>query len=134
MEKIKMVFIGVGDMGLYYCIGFDLFEDSEVCYICDMNEVNVVCMLVEFKNSNFIIVSDYCELFVKEDLDVVVISVLNYLYCEVVVDFLEVGKYVFLEKLVVYIIEDCDVIIEVVEVLGWVLQIGLVYWYLNLYC
>lgn len=41
MGKIKMAFIGVGDMGSHHCIGFDLLEESEVRYICDMNEANV---------------------------------------------------------------------------------------------
>lgn len=95
MGKIKMAFIGVGDMGSHHCIGFDLLEESEVRYICDMNEANVARTLAELKNSNPTIVSDYHELLAKEDLDAVVISVPNYLHREVAVAFWKLASMYF---------------------------------------
>lgn len=133
MDKIKMGFIGVGDMGSHHCIGFDRLEESEVRYVCDMSEANVERTLAELKHSSPVVVKDYRELLQKEDLDAVVISVPNYLHREVAVAFLEAGKHVFLEKPVAHTIEDCDAIIQAAEAAGRTLQIGLVYRYSNLY-
>ncbi|MBT2293390.1 Gfo/Idh/MocA family oxidoreductase [Paenibacillus albidus] len=133
MGKIRMGFIGVGDMGSHHCIGFDLLAECEVRYICDMNESNVKRTLAELSNSNPLICKDYRELLDKEDLDAVVISVPNYLHREVAVAFLEAGKHVFLEKPVAHTLEDCDAIIDAAEKQERILQIGLVYRYSNLY-
>lgn len=132
-DKMRMAFIGVGDMGSHHCIGFDLLEGSEVAYICDMNEKNVARTLAELKNSKPQICADYRELVHKEDVDAVVISVPNYRHKEVAVAFLEAGKHVFLEKPVAHTIEDCDAILAAAEKNGRILQIGLVYRYSNVY-
>ncbi|MCM3748058.1 Gfo/Idh/MocA family oxidoreductase [Paenibacillus pasadenensis] len=133
MNKLRMAFIGVGDMGSHHCIGFDLLPDCEVKYICDGNEANVQRTLVELKNSQPVICSDYKELLNAEDIDAVVIAVPNYLHREVAVAFLDAGKHVFLEKPVAHTIEDCDAIIEAAERNKRFLQIGLVYRYSNVY-
>lgn len=133
MEKLRMAFIGVGDMGSHHCIGFDLLPECTVNYICDMNRANVDRTLAELKNGNPVIVADYKELLHKEDIDAVVISVPNYLHREVAVAFLEAGKHVFLEKPVAHTLEDCNAIIEAAEANNRILQIGLVYRYSNVY-
>lgn len=133
MEKIKMGFIGVGDMGSHHCMGFDQLADCEVRYICDMNEGNVARTLKELQHSKPVICSDYRELLGKEDLDAVVISVPNYMHREIAVAFLEDGKHVFLEKPIAHTLEDCDAIIEAAKKHQRILQIGLVYRYSNLY-
>lgn len=66
MDKIKMGFIGVGDMGSHHCIGFDRLEESEVRYVCDMNEANVERTLAELKHSRPVVVKDYRELLQKK--------------------------------------------------------------------
>ena len=133
MGKIRMAFIGVGDMGSHHCIGFDLLNEVEVRYICDMNEANVARTLAELKNGRPEVYADYRELLGKEDLDAVVISVPNYKHREVAVAFLEAGKHVFLEKPVAHTLADCDAIIEAADKHKRILQIGLVYRYSNLY-
>ncbi|CAM4246326.1 putative dehydrogenase [Paenibacillus endophyticus] len=133
MSKIRMAFIGVGDMGSHHCIGFDMLEECEVLYICDMNEANVARTMAELTNSKPTVCTDYRELLQKEDLDAVVISVPNYLHREVAVAFLEAGKHVFLEKPVAHTLEDCDAIIKAAEDNQRILQIGLVYRYSNVY-
>ncbi len=133
MGKMKMAFIGVGDMGSHHCIGFDLLEETDVRYICDMNNQNVARTLAELKNSSPEVVGDYRELLGKTDIDAVVISVPNYKHREVAVAFLEAGKHVFLEKPVAHTLEDCDAIIAAAEASNRILQIGLVYRYSNLY-
>ncbi|MGO4108593.1 Gfo/Idh/MocA family protein [Paenibacillus sp. YAF4_2] len=133
MEKLRMAFIGVGDMGSHHCIGFDLLPDCKVNYICDMNQANVDRTLAELKNSSPVILTDYKELLHKEDIDAVVISVPNYMHREVAVAFLEAGKHVFLEKPVAHTLEDCNAIIEAAEANNRILQIGLVYRYSNVY-
>ncbi|WCT54954.1 Gfo/Idh/MocA family oxidoreductase [Paenibacillus kyungheensis] len=133
MEKIRLAFIGVGDMGSHHCIGFDRLDDCEVLYICDTHEANVERTLKELTNSQPVIYQDYRELLNKDDLDAVVISIPNYLHREVAVAFLEAGKHVFLEKPVAHTLEDCDAIIAAAAQHNKVLQIGLVYRYSNLY-
>ncbi|CAM4196433.1 Gfo/Idh/MocA family oxidoreductase [Paenibacillus macerans] len=133
MGKIRMGFIGVGDMGSHHALGFDQLDDCEVLYICDMNEGNVARALKELHNSKPVICSDYRELLDKEDLDAVVISVPNYMHRPIAVAFLEAGKHVFLEKPVAHTLEDCDAIIAAAEKHQRILQIGLVYRYSNVY-
>ncbi|WP_018750649.1 Gfo/Idh/MocA family protein [Paenibacillus sanguinis] len=133
MGKIRMGFIGVGDMGSHHCMGFDRLEECEVRYICDMNESNVERTLKELRHSSPTICSDYHDLLGKEDLDAVVISVPNYMHRQIAVAFLEAGKHVFLEKPIAHTLEDCDAIITAAEKHERVLQIGLVYRYSNLY-
>ncbi|SFI98478.1 Predicted dehydrogenase [Paenibacillus sp. UNC496MF] len=133
MGKLRMGFIGVGDMGSHHCIGFDLLDGVEVKYICDMNEANVARTLAELKHGRPAVCADYRELLDKDDLDAVVVSVPNYKHREVAVAFLEAGKHVFLEKPVAHTLADCDAILEAAAKHEQVLQIGLVYRYSNLY-
>ncbi|GBF77094.1 hypothetical protein PA598K_05618 [Paenibacillus sp. 598K] len=132
-EKIKMAFIGVGDMGSHHAMGFDMIPGCEVQYICDPDERNVERTLKELKHSEPIICANYEEIVRNPDIDAVVISVPNHLHREVAVPFLEAGKHVFLEKPVAPNVQDCDAIVAAAERAGTILQIGLVYRYSNLY-
>lgn len=133
MNKIRMAFIGVGDMGAAHCLGFDVLDDCEVRYICDVDDANIQRTLEDLVNSKPTVCSDYRELVEKDDIDAVVISVPNFMHKEIAVSFLDAGKHVLLEKPIANTLEAADAIIEAAERNNRILQIGLVYRYSSLY-
>lgn len=67
---------------------------------------------------------DYVNMFVDLDFDVVVIVIVDVFYVLVFIQVFEVGKYVFCEKFVGLIVEECIDFKVVVECLGKVFQVG----------
>jgi predicted dehydrogenase len=133
-KRIRLAFVGLGDMGSAHLYGFDSIKECEITWVADPHEANLNRALGFIKNNQPRICRSHEELLLhSDDYDAVVISVPNYLHRDVALAFIEIGKHLFLEKPVAPTLAACDDIMQAADAKGLITQIGLVYRYSNMY-
>lgn len=122
------------------CVGIVGFGWFGVCYVQVLVYGMCYCMLVVVCSLvvvEWVYVVEYCgvlqlyenfdDMLVNLDIDVVVLVMFILLYVSQMIVVLCVGKYVFVEKLLVLNVEDCEVVLKVVEqYLQQVVMVGFV--------
>ncbi|TFG09202.1 MAG: Gfo/Idh/MocA family oxidoreductase [Promethearchaeota archaeon] len=130
---INLGIIGLGNMGMGHCLGFDRLSDCHVLAVADNDEKRLENSQNFFKKNTPRLFTDYRALLKMEELHAVIIATPTYFHKQITIDALRAKKDVFLEKPIAPTIEETDEIIEAVAKTDRILQIGLVYRYSNLY-
>ncbi|TFG30732.1 MAG: Gfo/Idh/MocA family oxidoreductase [Promethearchaeota archaeon] len=130
---INIGIIGLGNMGLGHCVGFDRLLDCKVLAIADPNENQLHMMQKGFRKSTPQTFTDYKDLLDNSEIHAVVIATPTYFHTQIAIEALEANKDVFLEKPIAPTIEETDLIIKAYANTNRILQVGLVYRYSNLY-
>ena len=130
---INIGIIGVGNMGIVHCLGFDRLSDCQVVAVADSNEKQLEMSKNGFRKSSPQFFNDYKEILKMPEVHAVVISTPSYFHTQMTIDALKANKDVFLEKPIAPSIEATDAIIKVFANTDRILQVGLVYRYSNLY-
>ena len=91
MKSLKVGFLGYGKMGQIRYNTLNLMENCDVIKICEINDNIKVPPQISITTSP-------SEIFNSTDINVVIISVPNYLIKSYVISCLDAGKHVFCEK------------------------------------
>lgn len=117
---IRVGVIGTGAMGQNHVRIYREMEDVELAGISDVDQQRVEAMAVQFNTKGF---TDYKEMF-AEGLDAVSIVVPTKLHKQVVLDALEAGLNVLVEKPIADTLENADLMIEAAKKAGKILMVG----------
>ncbi|AKB23603.1 Myo-inositol 2-dehydrogenase [Methanosarcina sp. MTP4] len=117
---IRVGVIGTGAMGQNHVRIYSEMEGVELAGISDVDFERVDAMAAQFDTKPF---TDYKEMF-AEGLDAVSVVVPTKLHKQVVLDALEAGLHVLVEKPIADSIENADLMIEAAEKAGKILMVG----------
>jgi myo-inositol 2-dehydrogenase/D-chiro-inositol 1-dehydrogenase len=130
---INIGIIGLGNMGIGHCLGFDRLSNCRVVAIADSDQTQLEKGQNAFRKNSPQRFSSYKDILEIPEIDAVVIATPTYFHTQMTIDALNANKDVFLEKPIAPTIEETDTIIKTFAHTDRILQIGLVYRYSNLY-
>lgn len=122
-ERIRFGIIGAGDRGAYHAERLRKRENAAVVSICDVYSVRAEAAR-ERSNPQAVVVQDYRRLLDRNDIDAVVISVSDRNHTPILLDAVDAGKDVYLEKPMTYRIEEGHEIVAALKRTGRVVQVG----------
>lgn len=117
---IRVGVIGTGAMGQNHVRIYSEMEGVELAGISEVDQQRVEAMAVQFNTKGF---TDYKEMF-AEGLDAVSVVVPTKLHKRVVLDALEAGLNVLVEKPIADTLENADLMIEAAKKAGKILMVG----------
>lgn len=126
-DKINIGVIGCNGMGWSNVASLLKMNDVDLVAICDVDD-NVVQKRVDdykkLRNNKPKTYKDYRELLNDRDVDAVVIGTPDHWHCRMMVDAVNAGKHVYVEKPIANSIEECRIMVEAQEKTGKVVQAG----------
>lgn len=126
-DKINIGVIGCNGMGWSNVSSLLKMKDVDLVAICDVDD-NVVQKRVsdykKFRNNKPKTYKDYRELLNNRDIDAVVIGTPDHWHCRIMVDAVNAGKHVYVEKPIANSIEECRIMVQAQEKTGKVVQAG----------
>src|SRR5690349_10191057 len=122
-ERIRVGIIGAGERGAYHAERLQRHGDAEVVSICDVYRMRAETA-AERSNPRATVVKDYRRLLDRNDIDAVVVSVSDHNHTPILLNSLDAGKDVYLEKPMTYRIEEGRQIVTAVKRTGRVVQVG----------
>lgn len=126
-DKINIGVIGCNGMGWSNVSSLLKMNDVDLVAICDVDD-NVVQKRVsdykKFRNNTPKTYKDYRELLNNREVDAVVIGTPDHWHCRIMVDAVNAGKHVYVEKPIANSIEECRIMVQAQEKTGKVVQAG----------
>ena len=122
-DKITVGMIGCGSRAHQLIEAIKQVEGTEIVALCDAYKGRLE-RAVERTDGRAAICSDYKEILAKPDIDVVVIATPDHWHKVMIIDALESGKDVYVEKPMTYAVEEGVEIIRAVKGTGRILQVG----------
>jgi predicted dehydrogenase len=126
-DKINIGVIGCNGMGWSNVNSLLKMNDVDLVAICDVDD-NVVQRRVndykKLRNNKPKTYKDYRELLNNKDIDAVVIGTPDHWHCRIMVDAVNAGKHVYVEKPIANSIEECRIMVKAQERTGKVVQAG----------
>ncbi len=117
---IRVGVIGTGAMGQNHVRNYSEMEGVELAGISDVDQKRVEAMATQFKTKAF---TDYKKM-LAEGLDAVSVVVPTKLHTQVVLDALEMGTHVLVEKPIADTTENAELMIEAAKKAGRILMVG----------
>jgi len=117
---IRVGVIGTGAMGQNHVRIYSEIEGVELAGISDVDQKRVEAMAAQFKTKAF---TDYKKMF-AEGLDAVSVVVPTKLHTQVVLDALDTGMHVLVEKPIADTTENAELMIEAAKKAGKILMVG----------
>src|SRR5712692_10873886 len=122
-ERIRFGIIGAGERGAYHAARLQRRGDAEVVSICDVYQMRAEAA-GERSNPQATVVKDYRRLLDRNDIDAVVVSVSDHNHTPILLNSVDAGKDVYLEKPMTFRIAEGHQIIGAVKRTGRVVQVG----------
>ncbi len=126
-DKINIGVIGCKGMGWSNVNSLLKLKDVDLVAICDV-DANVVSQRVndykKFRNNQPKTYKDYRELLNNRDVDAVVIGTPDHWHCRIMVDAVNAGKHVYVEKPIANSIEESRIMVAAQERTGKIVQAG----------
>ena len=126
-EKLRFGVIGCNGMGWSDTRSLLKMDDVELIAIADVDQ-NVVKKRVaeygEIRSNKLTIYGDYRKLLENKDIDFVVIGTPDHWHCKMMVDAVQAGKDVYVEKPIANSIEECNLMVDAAAQTGKVVQVG----------
>jgi len=117
-DKIGLGVIGCNGMGWSNTYALLQSDQIELLGICDVDE-NVRLKrkedLKDFRSNTPELYGDYRKLLENKDIDAVVIGTPDHWHCKMMVDALQAGKHVYVEKPAANTIEECNIMLRASE-------------------
>jgi UDP-N-acetylglucosamine 3-dehydrogenase len=117
---IKVGVIGTGAMGQNHVRIYSEMENVELAGISDVDQKRVEAMAAQFKTKAF---TDYKKM-LAEGLDAVSVVVPTKLHTQVVLDALDLGTHILVEKPIADTAENAELMIEAAKKAGKILMVG----------
>jgi predicted dehydrogenase len=126
-EKIIIGVIGCNGMGWSNTSSLLKMQDVELAGICDVDD-NVIKRCLEdyskLRKNKPKVYKDYRELLQNKDINAVVIGTPDHWHCKMMVDAVNAGKHVYIEKPIANSITECKLMVEAQEKTGMIVQTG----------
>lgn len=110
MDKLQVGVIGAGKMGLLHMGIFNSLNNSNVVAICEKDDL--IGRLVTKYLPKFNIYDDYAKMFVKENIDIVVITTPVFLHFSMIEEAMQQNIHIFVEKPLCLNGKECSSIIS----------------------
>lgn len=126
-SRIAIGVVGCNGMGWSNVSSLLKMEDVDLVAICDVDKNVIERRLADYaklrtnKPKTF---TDYRELLKLKDIDAVVIGTPDHWHCKIMVDAVQAGKHVYVEKPIANTIEECYLMTSAAEKTGMVVQTG----------
>lgn len=117
---IRVGVIGTGAMGQNHVRNYSEMEGVELAGISDVDQKRVEAMAAQFKTKAF---TDYKKM-LAEGLDAVSVVVPTKLHTQVVLDALDMGMHILVEKPIADTTENAELMIEAAKKAGKILMVG----------
>lgn len=126
-DKINIGVIGCNGMGWSDTHSLLKMDDVELIGICDVDK-NVIAKRVadygKLRKNKPRTYTDYRELLNDKDIDAVVIGTPDHWHCKIMVDAVQAGKHVYVEKPIANSIAECNLMVSAQEKTGKIVQAG----------
>ncbi|HEY8513060.1 MAG TPA: Gfo/Idh/MocA family oxidoreductase [Cyclobacteriaceae bacterium] len=126
-DKINIGVIGCNGMGWSNVSSLLKMNDVDLVAICDVDENVVQKRVADYKklrNNKPKTYKDYRELLNDRNVDAVVIGTPDHWHCRMMVDAVNAGKHVYVEKPIANSIEEARIMVQAQEKTGKVVQAG----------
>ncbi len=126
-DKLQIGVIGCNGMGWSNTQSMLKMDDVDLVAICDVDN-NVIQRRVseyaKIRDNKPNTYDDYRVMLERDDLDAVIIGTPDHWHCKIMVDAVQAGKHVYVEKPVANTIEECDLMVRAAEKTGKIVQAG----------
>ena len=122
-ERLRFGVIGSGARGVFHARRLSRRNDAEVAVVCDVYRPRAEEGRQK-SNPKADLTQDYRRVLERKDIDAVVVSVSDHWHTPVLLDALDAGKDVFLEKPMTWRMEEGDRIVQAVKRTRRVVQVG----------
>jgi len=126
-EVIKMGVIGANGMGWTDMRSHLKMNNIECIAICDVDQSVLDKRKEEYRNyrkNNLLVYKDYRKLLDNKEVDAVIIGTPDHWHCRIMVDALEAGKHVYVEKPLANSIDECYIMEKAAKKYKKVVQVG----------
>ena len=126
-EKLQIGVIGCNGMGWSNTNSILKMEDVDLVGICDVDQNVITRRLDDYKklrSNKPTAYSDYRELLQNRDIDAVIIGTPDHWHCMPMVEAVQAGKHVYVEKPISNTIEECKLMVNAAKESGKVVQVG----------
>ncbi len=126
-EKLQIGVIGCNGMGWSNTVSMLKMQDVDLIAICDVDSNVVKRRMEDYKQQRTNTpktYTDYRELLNNNDIDAVIIGTPDHWHCKMMVDAVEAGKHVYVEKPVANTIEECNLMVAATKKTGKIVQAG----------
>ncbi len=126
-DKLQIGVIGCKGMGWSDTISLLKMNDVDVVAICDVDTNVIESRLADYaklRSNKPKVYGDYRELLNRNDIDAVVIGTPDHWHCKMMIDAVQAGKHVYVEKPVANTIEECNLMVKAAEKTGKIVQAG----------
>ncbi|MSV29411.1 MAG: Gfo/Idh/MocA family oxidoreductase [Bryobacterales bacterium] len=122
-DRLRFGVIGAGARGAFHARRLAVRSDAEVVSVCDVYQTRAEAARQQAKVKEDV-AKDYRRVLDRKDIDAVVVSVSDHWHTPILLDALDSGKDVFLEKPMTWRIEEGHDIVKSVKRTGRVVQVG----------
>lgn len=126
-DKIRMGVIGCNGMGWSNMRSHLQIDEVECVAVCDVDQRVIDRRTVDvekIQGTKPAQYTDYRELLKDKDIDAVIIGTPDHWHCKIMVDAVEAGKHVYVEKPLANSIEECNIMMGAAEKSGKLIQVG----------
>ncbi|MEO1260892.1 MAG: Gfo/Idh/MocA family oxidoreductase [Bacteroidota bacterium] len=126
-EKLQIGVIGCNGMGWSNTNSLLKIPEVDLVGICDVDSSVVERRLndyAELRKNIPVIHADYRELLNDKNIDAVVIGTPDHWHCKQMVDAVQAGKHVYVEKPLANSIKECNVMLDAAKKSGKIVQVG----------
>ena len=126
-DKLQIGVIGCNGMGWSNTNSMLKMEDVDLVAICDVDQGAIDRRLENYgklRTNKPKTYSDYRELLNEEGIDAVIIGTPDHWHCKQMVDAVNAGKHVYVEKPIANTIEECRIMVEAAKKTGKAVQVG----------
>lgn len=123
MGKVRIGFVGVGQIAKMHLARYEKIEDAQIVAACDVDEKELGNVCERFKIPNR--TTDFRQLIKRDDLDAVEVCLHNNLHSPVTIEALQAGKHVYCEKPIAGSYRDGVAMVEAAKQTGRMLHIQL---------
>ncbi len=122
-ERLRIGMIGTGARGAYHARRLAGRKDTDVVAVCDIYRTRAEAARTR-SNPQADLLQDYRRVLDRKDIDAVVVAVSDHWHTPILLDALQAGKDVFLEKPMTWRMEEGHEIVAAVKRTGRVVQVG----------
>lgn len=126
-DKINVAVIGCNGMGWSNTKSILKQQDVDLVAICDVDKKVIQKALTEYaalRTNKPKVYGDYRELLANKSVDAVIIGTPDHWHCKMMVDAVNAGKHVYVEKPVANSIAECNLMVDAQRKTGKIVQAG----------
>ena len=126
-EKVNFGVIGCKGMGWSDMRSHLLMDDVDCIALCDVDQSVLderASQVTEARGNKPKTYGDYRKLLKNKDIDAVIIGTPDHWHCRMMVDALEAGKHVYVEKPIANSIQECNIMLAAAKKHGKIVQVG----------